>query len=69
MLEPFTWGKPAGKGPLLRLHTPTAAAARLTLPAGRHLARLITDPYSLYAVHMRSNMPFQLEDLNKVRSC
>ena len=68
VVEPYEWGKagPEGKGPLLRLHTPTAAAARLSLPAGRHLARLLTDHHSLYALDVRCNAPFHLEDLTKV---
>ncbi len=68
VVEPYAWGRTAEglQGPLLRLHTPTAAAARLDLPAGRHLARLLTDNHSLHALDLRSNTPFQLEDLNKV---
>lgn len=68
VVEPYEWGKagPEGRGPLLRLHTPTAAAARLSLPAGRHVARLLTDPHSLYALDVRYNAPFHLEDLTKV---
>ena len=71
VVEPYAWGRAAegGQGPLLRLHTPTAAAAQLTLPAGRHLARLLTSPHSLHALDLRSNAPFQLEDLNKVCTC
>ncbi|KAL0028975.1 hypothetical protein WJX77_009213 [Trebouxia sp. C0004] len=68
VVEPYAWGRTAEgiQGPLLRLHTPTAAAARLDLPAGRHLARLLTDNHSLHALDLRCNTPFQLEDLNKV---
>lgn len=71
VVEPYAWGKTAEgiQGPLLRLHTPTAAAARLDLPAGRHLARVLTDNHSLHALDLRSNTPFQLEDLNKVWNC
>ncbi len=70
VVEPYAWGSTAEGilGPLLRLHTPTAAAARLDLPAGRHLARILTDNHSLHALDLRSNSPFQLEDLNKVWS-
>ena len=68
VVEPYVWGRAAEgiQGPLLRLHTPTAAAARLSLPAGRHLARLLTNPHTLHALDLRCNAPFQLEDLNKV---
>ena len=71
VVEPFAWGGAAegAQAPLLRLHTPTAAAARLSLPAGRHLARLLTDPHTLHALDLRCNVPFQLEDLNKVWNC
>ncbi len=71
VVEPYAWGRTAEglQGPLLRLHTPTAAAARLDLPAGRHLARILTDNHSLHALKLRSNTPFQLEDLNKVWNC
>ena len=68
VVEPYAWGKAAGgsEAPLLRLHTPTATAARLTLPAGRHVARLLTDSHTLHALDLRCSSPFQLEDLNKV---
>lgn len=68
VVEPYAWGSTAEgiQGSLLRLHTPTAAAARLDLPAGRHLARILTDNHSLHALDLRSNTPFHLEDLNKV---
>jgi len=68
VVEPSAWGRTAEglQGPLLRLHTPTAAATRLDLPAGRHLARLLTDNHGLHALDLRCNTPFQLEDLNKV---
>lgn len=68
VVEPYAWGRTAEglQGPLLQLHTPTAAAARLDLPAGRHLARVLTDNHSLHALDFRSNTAFQLEDLNKV---
>ena len=70
VVEPYAWSRtaPAGRaeGPLLQLHTPTAAAARLSLPAGRHLARLITDAHALHALDLRGNVPFQVEDTNKV---
>ena len=71
VVEPYAWGRTAEEtqGPLLRLHTPTAAAARLELPAGRHQARVLTDNHSLHALDLRSNTPFQLEDLNKVWNC
>lgn len=70
MVEPFEWGATGGAGgraPLLQLHTPTAAAARLSLPPGRHLARLLTNPHSLWALDLRCNVPFQLDTLDKVR--
>lgn len=68
-IEPFEWGKggPDSRASLLQLHTPTAAAARLSLPAGRHLARLLTNPHSLYALDLRCSVPFQLDTLDKVR--
>lgn len=68
VIEPFEWGSegPGGKRPLLQLHTPTAAAARVTLPPGRHLARLLTNPHSLYALDLRCAAPFQLDTLDKV---
>ena len=70
VLEPFEWGKggPGGGRPLLQLHTPTAAAARFSLPAGRHLACLLTNPHSLYALDLRCSVPFQLDTLDKVCS-
>ena len=71
VVEPFAWSRTAAtgraEGPLLQLHTPTAAAARLSLPAGRHLARLITNPHTLHALDLRGNVPFEVEDANKVR--
>lgn len=69
VIEPFEWGKEGpddARAPLLQLHTPTAAAARLTLPAGRHLARLLTNPHILYALDLRCSVPFQLDTLDKV---
>lgn len=68
VVEPFDWstGGAGGRAPLLQLHTPTAAAARLSLPAGRHLARLLTNPHSLWALDLRCNVPFHLDTLDKV---
>ena len=66
VVEPYQWGSTAPAAPLLRLQTPTGAAARLALPAGRHLARLVTNLDRLHALDLRSNAPFQMADINTV---
>ena len=50
------------------MHTSTGAAARLALPPGRHLARLVTNLDRLHALDLRSNTPFQMDDVNTVRN-
>lgn len=66
MVEPYQWGSTGPAAPLLRLQTPTGAAVRLALPAGRHLARLVTNLDRLHALDLRSDVPFQMADINMV---
>ena len=68
VLEAFSWRNPVPGRTWQRLRSSGTTAARLQLPRGKHLLRLLAPADRLQAVELRSRTAFQVAEAGKVSS-